>query len=196
MNAENITGFKLEKTKNSQTIKIDYFVPELNRSRTDVIEDQPHIDLLNALKGLNHYLADIFHADKEYAGIYEITGFKYNGDKIILTGKLTTDNGGVIGISSPSIDTDGDSYRFEEELAQKLSTLSLEVHHFLTGKKTGVKQLTIDDQVNITTDEIAADDDSLSDDNNTGDYSEEQFITDLNEEDKMDINFELPEDKE
>ena len=31
MNAENITGFKLEKSKTTQTSKIDYFVPELNR---------------------------------------------------------------------------------------------------------------------------------------------------------------------
>ncbi len=146
MNAENITGFKLEKTKTSQTSKIDYFVPELNRNRQDIIEEQPHVDLINALKGLNSYLANIFHADKEYAGIYEITGYRYNGDKIILTGKITTDTGSIVGIATPGIDTDGDSYGFEEELSKDIATLSLEVHDFLIGKKTGVKQLTIYDQ--------------------------------------------------
>ena len=180
MNSENITGFKLEKSKSSQTTKIDYFVPELNRSRTDVIEDQPHIDLLNALKELHSYLADVFHADKEYAEIYEITGFRYNGDKVILTGKITTDNGSVVGISSPSIDTDGDSYGFEEELAEKLAVLVTEAHQFLTGKKTGVKQLTIEDQP--LENEIEEP------------LEEEQDLRD--EEDKMDKDYELIDNNE
>lgn len=147
MDKSNILSMKLEKSKKSQITKIDYFVPELNRNRTDEIEEQPHADLLDALKALNPFLAAIFHVPEEAKEFYEVTGYKYAGEKVILTGKISTDDGGTIGVATPAIDLENENYGFEDELSEILSTLGLEVYLFLSGKKTGVRQMTIDDSI-------------------------------------------------
>lgn len=147
MTKDNILSFKVEKSKKSQVTHIGYFVPDINRNRTDMIEEQPHIDLLDALKKLSPFLAHVFHAPPEAEVFYEATGFKYNGDKIIITGKVVTEDGGTIGISSPGINMDENTYRWEEDLYDAVNDLTEEVYQFLIGKKVGVKQLSIEDEI-------------------------------------------------
>jgi hypothetical protein len=177
---------KLEKTKTSQTITVSYFVPEISRNRTEEITEQPHQDFLAALLNLSPFIADVFYASEDKKPLYSATGFKYSSnDKIILTGKVATESGSIIGIATPAINTEEDTYGFEEDLAEAVSTMVLETHALLTGKKVGVKQLTIDDGIKQN-----------EDDQN---YSEEKFKEELNEEDKEDDGppdndeFQLPE---
>ncbi len=186
MDSTNILSCKLEKTKTSQTITVSYFVPEINRNRTEEITEQPHQDFLAALLNLSPFIADVFYASEDKKPLYSATGFKYSSnDKIILTGKVATESGSVIGIATPAINTEEDTYGFEEDLAEAVSTMVLETHAILTGKKVGVKQLTIDDGIKQN-----------EDDQN---YSEEKFKEELNEEDKEenlppdDDEFTLPE---
>jgi hypothetical protein len=182
MDSSNVLSCKLEKTKTSQTITVSYFVPEINRNRTEEITEQPHQDFLTALLNLSPFIADVFYASEDKKPLYSATGFKYSSnDKIILTGKVATESGSIIGIATPAINTNEDIYGFEDDLAEAISTMVLETHGLLTGKKVGVKQLTIDDQPQQ-------------------EYTEEQFNKDLaNEEDKLDDSppdtdeFQLPE---
>ena len=145
MEASNILSMKVSRTKNDQTITIDYFVPELNRNRTEEINDVPHQDFNKALLNLSPYLAHVFHSDNEN---YVATGFKYtSNDKVIITGKLSTESGSIVGISTPAIDDNNHVYGFELDFFEDLQKLVLETMDLLTGKKVGVKQLTIDDSI-------------------------------------------------
>jgi hypothetical protein len=148
MDSSNVLSCKLEKTKTSQTITVSYFVPEINRNRTEEITEQPHQDFLTALLNLSPFIADVFYASEDKKPLYSATGFKYSSnDKVILTGKVVTESGSIIGIATPAINTNEDVYGFEDDLAEAISTMVLETHGLLTGKKVGVKQLTLDDAV-------------------------------------------------
>jgi hypothetical protein len=186
MDQNNILQMKFSKTKIEQLITVSYFVPEINRNRTEEITEQPHQDFLAALLNLSPFIADVFYASEDKKLLYSATGFKYSSnDKVILTGKVATESGSVVGIATPAINTEEDTYGFEEDLAEAVSTMVLETHALLTGKKVGVKQLTIDDGIKQN-----------EDDQN---YSEEKFKEELNEEDKEDDGppdndeFQLPE---
>ena len=181
MEANNILSMKVTRTKNDQTITVDYFVPELNRNRTEEISDVPHQDFNKALLNLSPYLATVFHSDNEN---YVATGFKYtSNEKVIITGKLSTDSGSIVGISTPAIDENSDVYGFEEEFFEDLQKLVLETMDLLTGKKVGIKQLTIDDSIKQN-----------EEDETKNDYtdSEEQLMDD-NDDTVSNDEFLLPE---
>lgn len=173
MDKNNILSMKLDRSKKDQTITISYFVPELNRNRQEEITEQPHQDFLTALMDLSIFIADVFYASEDKKNLYSATGFKYTSDdKVILTGKMSTASGNVIGIATPSIDTSDDVYGFEDELAEVLSTMVVETHQLLTGKKVGVKQLTIDDAIEQNKEDddpllpdLKPDEESIMDDN-------------------------------
>ena len=185
MDQNNILSMKLEKSKTEQKITVSYFVPEINRNRTEEITEQPHQDFLTALLNLSPFIADVFYASEDKKPLYSATGFKYSSnDKVILTGKVATESGSIVGIATPAINTSEDTYGFEEELAEAVATMVLETHGLLTGKKVGVKQLTIDDSIK-----------------SNEEYTEDKFNKNLaNEEDKLDADepptndeFTLPE---
>lgn len=174
MDSNNVLSMKFSKTKTESIVTVSYFVPEINRNRTEEITEQPHQDFLTALLNLSPFIADVFYASEDKKPLYSATGFKYSSnDKVILTGKVATESGSIVGISTPAINTEEDTYGFEEELSEAVSTMVLETHALLTGKKVGVKQLTIDDGIK-----------SNEEDENKekGEYTEEQFIDDLNNE--------------
>jgi len=169
---ENILSMKFTKTKVEQLITVSYFVPEINRNRTEEITEQPHQDFLAALLNLSPFIANVFYASEDKKLLYSATGFKYSSnDKVILTGKVATESGSVVGIVTPAINVDEDTYGFEEELSEAVATMVLETHALLTGKKVGVKQLTIEDGIK-------------SNEEDEQNYSEEKFKQELNEEDK------------
>ena len=148
MTQENILAMKFLKSKDASKFTVNYFVEELNRNRTEEINETPHPDLFTALSDLSGYVAKVYHASEDKIGLYEATGFKFDKkEKLILTGKMATDNGSVIGISTPAIDLMNDVYGFEEELNQDINKLLTEVFDFLMGKKVAFKQLTIDDEI-------------------------------------------------
>jgi len=175
---------KFAKDKTSQTITVSYFVPEINRNRTEEITEQPHQDFLTALLNLSPFIADVFYASEDKKPLYSATGFKYSSnDKVILTGKVATESGSIVGIATPAINTDEDTYGFEEELAEAISIMVLETHALLTGKKVGVKQLTIDDSIK-----------SNENDDTKEEYTEDQFNKNLeNEGPPNNEEFVLPE---
>jgi hypothetical protein len=176
MDQSNVMSMKLSKSKNEQVITISYFVPELNRNRTEEITEVPHQDFNAALLNLSPFLSSVFHSDDEN---YVATGFKYTSDnKVVITGKLSTVSGSIVGIATPAINTDEDIYGFEEDFSEALSTLVFETHQLLTGKKVGIKQLTIDDAIK----------------DNEGDTNEES--TTMNEETILDTFNEPPENDE
>lgn len=170
MDSNNILSMKFSKTKTEQLITVSYFVPEINRNRTEEITEQPHQDFLAALLNLNRYIAEVFYASEDKKALYSATGFKYSSnDKVILTGKVATESGSVVGIATPAINTNEDTYGFEEDLSDDIATMVIETHGLLTGKKVGVKQLTIDDSIesNKKDEEVGEDlqtDDSKEDD--------------------------------
>lgn len=148
MDSSNILSCKLEKSKTESKITVSYYVPEINRNRTEEITEPPHGDFLAALLKLSEHLAKVFYASEEKQSLYSATGFKYSSnDKVIITGKVATESGSIVGIATPAINTEEDVYGFEEELSEDISTMVLETHALLTGKKVGVKQLTLDDAV-------------------------------------------------
>lgn len=184
MDQNNILSMKFNRTKTESVITVSYFVPEINRNRTEEITEQPHQDFFVALTSLNRYLAEVFYASEEKASLYSATGFKYSSnDKVILTGKVATESGSVIGIATPAINVDEDTYGFEDDLSEDISAMVLETHALLTGKKVGVKQLTIDDEIESNNDE----------------ESPQMNMVEDNEEDKLDDDspandeFTLPE---
>lgn len=184
MDSENILSMKFTKTKTESLITVSYFVPEINRNRTEEITEQPHQDFFVALTRLNRYLAEVFYASEKKASLYSATGFKYSSnDKVILTGKVATESGSIVGISTPAINIEEDTYGFEEDFAEDVATMVLEAYGLLTGKKVGVKQLTIDDSIKTN-----------EEDEKEQGYSEEQFNDDLAKEDTPgNDEFVLPE---
>jgi hypothetical protein len=168
MEQGNILSMKVSKTDKKITITVDYFVPEINRNRTEEISEIPHQDFNAALLSLSPFLCNVFHSDDEG---YVATGFKYTtNDKVIITGKVSTASGQIVGIATPAIDTNDDTYGFEDEFSEALSTLVMETYQLLIGKKVGVKQLSIEDQPEQ-------------------EYTEEKFKEDLeNEELALDDN--------
>jgi len=180
MDQNNILSMKVSKTDKKITITVDYFVPEINRNRSEEINEVPHQDFNAALLSLSPFLCHVFHSDDEG---YVPTGFKYTAnDKVIITGKVSTASGQIVGIATPAIDTNDDVYGFEDDLSEALSTLVMETHQLLTGKKVGIKQLSIDDQPK---DEVEQP------------YPEEKFNEELAEEEVSDApgneEFILPE---
>ena len=144
MEQGNILAMKVQKTDKKITITIDYFVPEINRNRTEEINEVPHQDFNAALLSLSPFLCNVFHSDDEG---YVATGFKYtSNDKVIITGKVSTASGQIVGIATPAIDTNDDVYGFEDDFSEALATLVMETYQLLIGKKVGIKQLSIDDQ--------------------------------------------------
>ena len=199
MDQNNVLSMKLSKTNKEITVTVDYFVPETNRNRTEEINEIPHQDFNAALLSLSPYLSKVFHSDSED---YAATGFKYTtNNKVIITGKLVTESGSIVGISTPAIDTDDEVYGFEKEFAEDLSTLVMETLQLLTGKKVGVKQLTIDDQPADDTkfdytdgEEQKMDDDEIEDKKVSKKNKEEDPLQyGLNEEGPDNKEFVLPE---
>ena len=149
MDQSNVLSMKLEKTKKSQSITINYFVSEINRNRSEEVTEQPHKDFLDALNALSPYLARIFHSSEDKEDLFSATGFKYSSnDKIIITGKVATDSGNIVGIASPAINLEDETYGFEEELSEAINIIVGETYQLLIGKKVGAKQLSIDDEPN------------------------------------------------
>jgi len=188
MDSNNVLSMKFSKTKTESIITVSYFVPEINRNRTEEITEQPHQDFLAALINLSPFIADVFYASEDKKPLYSATGFKYSSnDKVILTGKVATESGSVVGIATPAINVDEDTYGFEEDMAEAVATMVLETHALLTGKKVGIKQLTIDDSI-----ESNKEDDVKE---GSGEYTEDQFNKDLEDEDNTPGNdeFTLPE---
>lgn len=171
MDSSNILSCKLDKSKNESKITVSYYVPEINRNRTEEITEPPHQDFLAALLKLSEHLAKVFYATDDKAGLYSATGFKYSSnDKVIITGKVATESGSIVGIATPAINTEEDVYGFEEDLAEDISNMVLETHALLTGKKVGVKQLTIDDSIEANKkDEEESEETSMNDDSPSND---------------------------
>jgi hypothetical protein len=146
MNKDNILSCKLEKSKKDQKIIISYWIPETNRNRMEEITEIPHPDFITALLNLSRYIASVHYVNEEKLSLCNATGFKFtNQSKLIITGKLATESGSIIGITTPGIDLSEDIYGFEDDLQKDIDILLLETLYLLTGKKVGARQLTIDD---------------------------------------------------
>lgn len=147
MNSESILAVKLDKKEKLLTVNIYYFYPELKRNRTEEITDTPHPDFMKAIMKLSPHLAKVFHSTDDKESLYTATGFKYSKDRhIIITGKMATDTGSVVGIATPAINQDEDTYGFEEDLSEDIANLCIEAVQLLNGSKLGVRQMTIDEQ--------------------------------------------------
>lgn len=148
MNNENILAVKLDRKEKLQTVRISYFYPELKRNRDEDITDVPHPDFNAAILALSPFIANVFYASEDKVPLYSATGYKYSRDRyVILTGKVSTESGAIVGIATPAINLEDNIYGFEEELNDCISTLSLEALLLLNGSKLGVQQLTIDDAI-------------------------------------------------
>jgi len=147
MTTENILSVKVNKKDKSISVSVNYYYPELKRNREEEITDIPHQDFNAALSELSEFIANIFHADSSTES-YHATGFKYVKDNfVVLTGKMSSETGSVIGITTPSINLDDTSYGFESDLRDKINALSYETLLLLNGSKLGVTQLTIEDSI-------------------------------------------------
>jgi len=172
MTTENILSLKVKKSKKEYVTHISYYYPELNRNREEEINDIPHQDFNTALMSLSEYLAYIFHASESMES-YVATGFKYIKDNIVMiSGRMVSDSGQLVGISTPQINLEEDYYGFENELQQKLDVLASEALMFLNGSKVGVKQLTIEDSVKQN-EETEKNVQELNDELEDGDIDEE-----------------------
>jgi len=148
MNQDNILLMKFEKGKNDSKVIINYFVPETNRNRTEEVTEPPHGDFFAALSALSPFLAKVFYASEDKENLYSATGFKFSStEKIIITGKVATESGSIVGIATPAINIEEDIYGFEDDLNEAVSTMVVETYELLVGKKVGIKQLTIDDSI-------------------------------------------------
>lgn len=157
MEANNILAMKFEKGKNESKVIISYFVPEIKRNRTYEVTDMPHQDFFNALSQLNNYLAEVFYAEDEKKALFSATGFKFTSEnKVIITGKVVTTSGSIVGIATPSINLDEDVYGFEEHLNEDIEYMVSETYSLLMAKKLGVKQMTIDDAIEQSESENAS----------------------------------------
>ena len=146
MNKDNILSVKLIKKERSSIVKVSYFYPELNRNRDEEITDIPHKDFYQSIKKLSLFLATVFHSDQN--DLFTATGFKRMKEStIMITGYTIADNDRVVGISSPQINLDNDSFGFEEDLSAAIDDISLETLMLLNGSKLGVQQITIFDAI-------------------------------------------------
>jgi len=199
MTTENILAVKVSKTDKSITVSINYFYPELRRNRTEEITDVPHQDFNAALLNLSQYIARIYQAETHLEN-YQATGFKYQRDNhVILTGKMVSETGSIVGIATPQIDLDEDNYGFESDLRDDLNTLSLESLLLLNGSKVGVKQLTIEDSIEqneesekneqeLNDELIEPEEDSEQDDKFVNSYLDETTIKDVPENEEFTFN--------
>jgi hypothetical protein len=147
MTSDNILSVKVNKKDKSISVNVNYYYPELKRNREEEITDIPHQDFNAALSELSEFIANIYHADSSSES-YHATGFKYVKDNfVLLMGKMSSETGSVIGITTPAINLDEDSYGFEDDLRSKINTLSYETLLLLNGSKLGVTQLTIEDSI-------------------------------------------------
>ena len=169
MNQDNILSMKFEKGKNDSKVVINYFVPESNRNRTEEVTEPPHGDFFNALAKLSPFLAKVFYASEDKENLYSATGFKFSAtEKIIITGKVATESGSIVGIATPAVNIEEDIYGFEDDLNEAISDIVVETYQLLVGKKVGIKQLTIEDGIK----QAEADEETKSDDNDAPETDE------------------------
>lgn len=118
-----------------------------------------HEDLSEAMKSLNVHLAvidDAFKASKykntdidkladdEITELYTVTGFKIKGsienERVVLIGKKYVNIGGYIDLETPSINLDGGTYKWYNELNQEITDLRREVEEYMNGKCTPIQE--------------------------------------------------------
>ena len=182
MEANNILSMKFEKGKNESKVIISYFVPEIKRNRTDEVTDMPHQDFFGALSQLNDYLAKVFYVEDENKSLFSATGFKFSSEnKVIITGKVVTSSGSIVGIATPSINLDEDVYGFEDHLNEDIEYMVSETYSLLMAKKLGVKQMTIDDAIDQAEKDANTEDDHEDDfpDINSSEMSEDLDSSDF-----------------
>lgn len=151
MNQSNILSVKFSRTDKNQKVTVGYFYPEMNRNRTEEITDVPHADFMAAILNLSPFLARIFHA--EDSTDYVATGLSFQKENhVIITGKMSSSTGTLVGISSPMINLEElDSYEefkdLDNDLDEVVAEVSKETLLLLNGTKIGVRQSTIDDAI-------------------------------------------------
>ena len=153
MDQKNILSVKLDRKDKSQTVTINYFYPELQRNRSEEINDVPHPDFMTAIINLSPFLARVFYVNPEAEHNVVATGMKFSKENcVIITGKIATSSGSVVGVASPAINLEElDVYDFsgiEHDLEDVVSSLAVESLLLLNGTKLGVRQMTIDEQKN------------------------------------------------
>lgn len=153
MNQENILSVKLDRKDKSQKVTMKYFYPENGRNREEDITDVPHQDFFTALMQLSPFLARIFYASEDNHKNYTATGITFSKENcVIISGKMATASGSVIGIATPAINLESlELYpSFEEidgELNDVVANLAMESLLLLNGTKLGVKQLDMIEEI-------------------------------------------------
>jgi hypothetical protein len=139
MEYKDIVVLSFKQTKSE--VHLEYLNPE---KKSCSISDNmtPHPDLIQSLKELNSKLASEFHATSVGTDNYACTGFtlttKGESEFVVLSGKVNTANGRVVGISSGLLPM--------EEVDAKIVDLEIEAFKYFFEDKNAQGKLDFKDK--------------------------------------------------